>query len=181
MNKELKNSVDFINQQVGKKTGFDIPENYFKGIEEKVTTNIFLEDLPKENTFKTPSNYFDTFEDDLFSKLNLNDKKEKEVKVISIKKKVLQFIPLAAAASVLLFIGLNYFNTTSSSVTFDDITIADVESWYENGYGDTDSDELAIAFNETNIEDDTFSSITDENLEEYLNDIDNSDFINEIQ
>jgi len=179
MGKELKNSVDFINQQVGKKTGFDIPENYFKGIEKKVSTNLFYESLPKENTFKTPSNYFDSVEDDIFNKLKLNDKKE--VKVISIRKRIIRFVPIAAAASILLFIGFNYFNTTSSPITFDDITIADVESWYENGYGDTDSDELAIAFNETNLEDDSFSSITDENLEEYLNDIDSSDFINEIQ
>lgn len=180
MNKELKNSVDFINQQVGKKTGFDIPENYFNGIEEKIATTIFSEGLAKENAFKTPPNYFNSVEDDIFTKLNLNNK-EKEVKVISIRKRILQLVPIAAAASVLLFIGLNYINKTST-VTFDDITLADVESWYENGYGDTNNEELAIAFNSSTIEDnDSLSSISDENLEEYLNDIDSSDFINEIQ
>lgn len=181
MDKELKNSVDFINQKVGKKTGFDIPENYFNGIEEKVFTTISSVNLPKENAFKTPSNYFNSVEDDIFAKLNLNNNKEKEVKVISIRKKILQLVPIAAAASVLLFIGLNYTNNTST-VTFDDITLADVESWYENGYGDTNNEDLAIAFNSSIIEDnDSFLSISDENLEEYLNDIDNSDFINEIQ
>ncbi len=179
MNKELKNSVDFINQQVGKKTGFDIPKNYFSDIEKNLSTNLFSVGLPKANAFKVPSDYFDSVEGDIFNKLNLNE--EKEIKVISIRKRILRFVPLAAAASVLLFLGLNYFNTTSSPITFDDITIADIESWYENGYGDTNSDELALAFNDSTLEDDSLSLITDENLEEYLSEIDSSTYLNEIQ
>ena len=182
MNKELKNSIDFTNQQVGKKTGFDIPENYFNGIEEKVSTTISSINLPNKNAFKTPPSYFNSIEDDIFNKLNLNyNNKQKEVKVISIRKRILQLVPITAAASILFFIGINYLNT-STKVTFDDITLADVESWYENGYGDTNNEDLAIAFNSAITEDNySFLSISVENLEDYLNDIDNSDFINEIQ
>ncbi len=179
MDKELKNNVDFIDQLVDKKTGFNIPENYFNGIEEKVSSSLFLDSLSKENSFKTPSDYFETIEDNIFSNLNLNEEK-KDVKVISIRKRVLKLIPLTAAASLLLFITLNYFNT-NTSITFDEITSTDIEYWYENGYGDNDNDELAIVFNSSSLEDDSLSSINDDNLEEYLNDIDNTDFINEIQ
>lgn len=135
--------------------------------------------LPKGiNTFSTPDNYFTTVEDDIFEKLNI--KKTKEVKVISLRKKILQFVPLIAAASVLLFISLNYFNT-STTYDFEDITEADITFWYENGYGSTDSNELAAVIDNSEFDDAFFATIDDENIEGYLNTIDNSILINEIQ
>jgi len=172
MDKELKNSIDFINQKVGKNTGFSTPSNYFKQLEESIEISLYTNDLPKNNAFKVPTDYFDTLENDILSKA------KEETKVTSIRKKIIQFIPYTAAASVLLFVGINYFNTNKT--TFEDITIADIESWYENGYGDTETEDLSIAFNDVNIEEDVLS-IDENQLEDYLNTIDSDDIINEIQ
>ncbi len=87
MDKELKNKIDFINQKTGKKTGFSIPENYFEEMEDNFFSSIATESLPKEDAFKTPSNYFETVENDILSKLNIET--DKEVKVISLYKRVL--------------------------------------------------------------------------------------------
>ena len=84
---------------------------------------------------------------------------------------------MAAAASVLLFIGINYFSTQKT--TFDDITITDIESWFENGYGETYTEELATAINTSDIEDDLFASISDESLENYL--LDSTTPLNDIE
>lgn len=178
MDKELKNKIEYINQKAGKKTMFSIPENYFEGIEDTILSSIVTKKLPKGNLYKTPSNYFNTVENDILTKLSIET--PKEVKVISLYKRVLQFIPVIAAASVLLFIGLNYFNT-SSTYSFDDITQADIASWYENGYGSTNNVELATILDFSDFDEDILASINDENLEDYLNTIDNSTLLNEIQ
>lgn len=180
MDKELKNNIDFINQKVGKQTGYSTPKNYFEGIEEDIFSSIKAENFNKKNSFKVPNNYFNKVEEDIFAKINNQD--TKETTVISLRKRVLQFVPFAAAASILLFIGLNYFNTsTGTNYTIDDITDADLTAWYENGYGDTDDDELALALNITDLESDTFNDVSNDHLEEYLDGIDSSTYLNEIQ
>lgn len=177
MDKDLKHSIDFINNKAGKKTGFSLPENYFEEMEKAFFSSETTVVISKENTFKTPANYFDTVEENILTKLKAAPK---EVKVISLYKRVLDFIPVAAAASVLLFIGLHYI-TTSNKESFNTITQADIASWYENGYGDTDTNELAIALESSDFEDNILPSMDAEHLEDYLNTIDNSTLINEIQ
>lgn len=180
MDKELKNNIDFINQKVGKKTGFSIPNNYFEDTEEGILSSIKTESFTKKNSFKIPDNYFNEIEDDIFAKIN--NQNTKETKVISLRKRFLQMVPIAAAASILLFIGLNYFNTDNGSTyTIDDITEAEITAWYENGYGDTDDDEFVLALNTIDLDSDAFSDISNDNLEEYLDDIDSSTYLNEIQ
>ncbi|WP_440121972.1 hypothetical protein [Tenacibaculum sp. Ill] len=173
MNEKLKHTIDFINQQVGKDCGFSTPQNYFEGVEETINTSIFIDSLPKNKAFNTPDSYFDDIETQIQSKLTT------ETKVISFRKRVLQYIPIAAAASVLLFIGINYFNT--QKITFEDITITDIESWYENGYGDIDNSELAVTLNTSELDEDILASISDETLEDYLDSVDTPTLINEIE
>ena len=177
MDKELKNKIDFINQKTGKKTGFSIPDSYFDNIENSLNSVIISNDFTKETAFKTPPNYFDNLEKDVLKKLNI-----KETKVISLKQKVLQFTPIVAAASVLLFIGLNYFNTTNSSF-LDNINETDITSWYENGYGSTNNIELASILETSDFkEDNIITFVNDDNLEDYLNTtIDDSLLLNEIE
>ncbi|CAM1339944.1 hypothetical protein [Tenacibaculum aestuarii] len=175
MNKELKHTIDFLNQKVGKNTGFSTPENYFQEAEEILSSINFVNSLPKEKAFTAPTSYFENVDDSILERLA--SEKNKEVKIISLKERFLQYIPMAAAASVLLFIGINYFNTQKT--TFDDITITDIESWYENGYGETYTEELAAAINTSDIEEDLFASISDESLENYI--LDSTTPINDIE
>lgn len=177
MNDKLKHTIDFINQQVGKDCGFSTPQNYFEEVEEIINTSVFIDSLPKNKAFNAPDDYFDEIEVQIQSKLATEQ--TTETKVISLRKRVLQYIPVAAAASVLLFIGINYFN--AQKITFEDITITDIESWYENGYGDIDNSELAVTLNTSELDEDILASISDETLEDYLNSIDTPTLINEIE
>ncbi|RKF03154.1 hypothetical protein C8N26_2144 [Tenacibaculum lutimaris] len=175
MNKELKHSIDFLNQKVGKNTGFSTPENYFQKVEENLSFINFVNSLPKEKAYITPTNYFESIDNSIFKRLA--SEKNKDIKIISLKERFFQYIPMAAAASVLLFIGINYLSTQKT--TFDDITITDIESWFENGYGETYTEELATAINTSDIEDDLFASISDESLENYL--LDSTTPLNDIE
>ena len=177
MDKELKNKIDFINQKTGKKTGFSIPNSYFENIENSLNSVIISNGFTKETAFKTPPNYFHNLENDVLKKLSI-----KETKVNSLKQKVLQFIPFVAAASVLLFIGLNYFNTANSSFP-DNINETDITLWYENGYGNTNNIELASILETSDFkEDNIITFLNDDNLEDYLNTtIDDSLLLTEIE
>ncbi|WGH75904.1 hypothetical protein P8625_01695 [Tenacibaculum tangerinum] len=177
MDKKLKHTIQFIHQQVGRNSGFSTPENYFNEVEETINTSIFLDSLPKEKAFNTPDGYFDSIESSIQSKITTEQ--TAPIKVISLRKRMLQYIPVAVAASVLLFIGMNYFST--QQITFEDITISEIESWYENGYGDVDSSELAAILNTSDLEDDILASISDEIVEDYLIDIDTPILLTEIQ
>ncbi|CAM1347306.1 hypothetical protein [Tenacibaculum insulae] len=178
MDKELQHKIDFINQKAGKKTGFSTPENYFDAFDENVNSLIASRKFSKQNAFKTPSNYFDSVESNILTKLKLEE--NKKVKVIPLYQKVLKFMPVAAAAAILLFIGLNYFNTQNLSA-FDKITQADISSWYENGYGDTNNSELAIVLDTADFEEDILPFINDTNLEDYINTIDDSSLLNDLE
>ncbi|MCG8796043.1 hypothetical protein [Tenacibaculum finnmarkense] len=178
MDKELKNKIDFISNKAGSKTNFSVPENYFENIEATILSSIQTAHFSKKNSFKTPKNYFNTVDENILSTLNI--KTSKEIKTISFYKKILQLIPVAVAASILLFIGLNHL-TTDKKHSFDDITQADISYWYENGYGTSSNDELATILDAEDFDEDVFASINKENLEAYLNTIDNASFFNEIQ
>lgn len=174
MNKETKHSIDFIHQKVGKYSGFSIPENYFSDVEKEIQSSSFLHSLPKEKGFTTPSNYFDNVNDVIFNKTIKNNTS----KTIWLQKQAVKFAPIAAAASVLLFIGINYF--ASQKLTFDDITIDDIASWYDYGYVDITDSEIASTLTAQELEDELLTSITNENLEDYLNSVNTSTLLTEI-
>jgi len=109
MNNELKNSEDFIKHKIHSNHGFSTPENYFDSVDDSVLASVIEQKFNTKNAFKTPENYFESFDDKLFSKLELPSR---EVKVISLKSRLLKMIPAAAAASILLFIGINNFLST---------------------------------------------------------------------
>ena len=174
MNNEIKHSEDFIRNTIGNKTGFTTPKNYLNEFENNTFSTFLENNIQKETKFNIPSDYFNNLEEKILAKVS---SEVKEVKVISFKDRVLRFIPAVAAASVLLFIGLNYF--TNTKTTFDDITIADLETWYENDIENINSSELAMVFETADFEEDTFSEtiIKNENLEEYLNSIDHTSLL----
>ena len=180
MNRELKNSESNLDKSVNKVHGFQIPEMYLNTVEDAVIAKISEQSFSKKNAFSTPNDYFQNFEDKLFSELTIS---KKPVKVISFRSRVLKFIPTAAAASVLLFIGLNYF-TPSSNTTFDAISSDELDSWFDENYIDfnvnTSIDFVDADFTESNIIEDE-SSLEDEDILEYFNSMDNTSLLTEIE
>ena len=63
------------------KTGFSVPESYFKGLEDDFLLNLSEKKLPKNNVFEIPKTYFEEFDDHIIEKI-----KPKKGKLINFKK-----------------------------------------------------------------------------------------------
>ncbi|QTE22901.1 hypothetical protein [Polaribacter cellanae] len=181
MEKDIKNSEDFLKSITGKNTGFSAPSNYFDTVEDRFSSFIFEESLPKKNIFKVPDNYFNTLEDTI---LNTVAPKNKKTKVISLKSRILKLIPVAAAASILLFIGLNYFNTLNNTteVNFDSVAETDIENWVVDNFNELSNEDFANVLNSNiiNENDFAFTNIKDDAIEDYIISTENASILNEI-
>ncbi len=177
MNNELQNSIKYIKEKTGSDSGFSIPENYFNGIEDDFLIKLSEEKLPNTSSFDTPGNYFDNLENDILSKI---DTTPKQGKVISLKSRLFKYLPTAVAASLVLFLSFQFLNTKETT-SIDDISYADIEDWFEENNTNT---ELAFVYEDNLDENDltlTDVNFSDETIEDYLNSVDHSDLLNEIQ
>ncbi|MDA9339668.1 hypothetical protein N9Q68_01715 [Polaribacter sp.] len=180
MNKEIENSEQFINQVVGKKTGFFVSENYLEEIEDNFATHLFAEKNTKKTVFEIPSNYFNTLEAKILEKTVVN---KESIKVISFKQRILKVVPLLAAAAVILFIGINSFNFEKKlQPTFDSITDIEMENWLENNSNNINSEDIVMVFSEDDFLeiDFAFTSIEDVNIERYIYTSDDLTILNEL-
>ena len=76
MKNELENSIKYISQKTGRKSGFSVPKDYFNGIEDGFLLKLSEEDLPKKTAFKIPKDYFSNLEDQILDKVSINTSKE---------------------------------------------------------------------------------------------------------
>lgn len=162
---ELKNIAAKLSELKSMKTGFEIPQGYFESIEEKVISKIDFENVASNDI---PQGYFDTIEDRVFDKL-----KNEEPKVISIKGRFIKIAaPLAIAASILLLITLQIFNTKQEDV-FSSLKTSDIETWIENGDLELSTYEIAAVYDDANFENiEFYNDYTEDDLLNYLDDID---------
>ena len=169
------NLTNFSLEEI-KSNGFKKPEDFFDSFEDSVFAKISEENLPKETGFKIADDYFDTLENKVLDKLPT------ATKVVNLRSYVRKFVPMAAAASIVLFIGLNYFNNFQKQITFDDLTVADIESWYEDNEGSLSESELAevITFDEAEDVLLSYNDISETDIDAYINTIDTNTLINEI-
>ncbi len=178
MENELKNSVQYINNKVGKKTGFSAPTNYFDNLQDSIQAKIAEESFSKKSAFKVPENYFDDLENNILGRIS---SEEKETKVISFKERVFKLIPIAAAASIILFIGLNSFVfNTSDELTLDSLSNNDIEYWLDtNTFHSTD---ITTIYEDEILEENEFlfNELKDESIEDYINSIDDPSLLNEL-
>ena len=83
---------------------------------------------------------------------------------------------------MLLFIGLNYFST-NEKISFETISTEELELWFNESNLENDAINLLefvdTDLNNNTIEDDT--SINDDDILEYLNTINNSTLLTEIE
>lgn len=146
------------------KTGFQVPENYFDSLEDRVLQKIsFEENKPKINTgFEIPNGYFDSLEDAVMAKLN----DTKEIPVISIWKRKSVWISSVAAVFIVTMGTLLFFNTPKEELTIsqdylayqNDITTEDIAAHL------TDEDIQALETEMTPLDNETETYIND-----YLN------------
>lgn len=178
MENKIKNSEEYLNSVLGKESGFSIPKNYFSTIEDAIEAKLIEEKFIKEKGFTLPDSYFKELENDILAKVSST---KKETKVISFKERILKFIPIAAAASVILFIGLNsfVFNKTEE-LTLDSLSDVDIEYWLDSNTLNTN--DVTVILQEDLLEGDDFyfATLEDENIEDYINSIDNVSIFEEL-
>lgn len=179
MSKEIKNSVEYILQKNGKKTGFSVPSDYFNDLEETIAIKLLEKNFSKEHNFEVPATYFNNLEDTILASVS---PEEKETKVISFKERFLRISSIAAAASIILFIGLNSFVfKTNKALTLDSLSNDDFEFWLDSNAVTTSEVALVLEDDILDENDFYFLTIKDETIEDYLNNsIDYKDLLNEI-
>jgi exosome complex RNA-binding protein Rrp4 len=179
MGNEIKNKIACIRRKAGDKTGFAIPSDYFNNLEDALSAKFSEENFTKENSFKVPDAYFNNLENLILAKV---ESTKKETNIISFKERVFKMIPLAAAASIILFIGLNSFVfNTSKELNLDTISDEDINLWLD--FNTLTSNEITFVLEETILDENEFyfSQIKDKTIEDYLNNsIDHADLLNEI-
>ena len=189
IDKELKNIAPSLYQLKKLGTGFSVPKSYFETVETTIAFDIF--NTNKEKVFKIPDNYFKSVEGNVLNKIQEIDaefsipegyfdtiedavleKINSEPKVISIKSRIIkQFIPFIAAASLLLFISLQFFNTPDTDL-FSSLETTEIENWIENNNLGLNSYEIASIYEDIDIENlDINSLYDDDEMLNYLNDI----------
>ncbi|RPD99910.1 hypothetical protein EGM88_01195 [Aureibaculum marinum] len=144
-----------------KKSGIKVPEGYFNSIEDNVLNKINLKN--KETGFKIPDHYLETVEDNVLKNIN---KKQKDPKVINFTSIFLKkIIPIVAAASLLLFIFINY--NQSSDVNLNQLASSEIEQWIDNDLITFDTYEITDVFEDIELEDEPI--FEEEELLDYLN------------
>lgn len=172
MKENKKHSEDFLRSKVGKSTGFSIPENYLSDFDIELNAKILKSEFGNNNPYEVPRDYFTTIDDKILKKV------APKVVSFSFRKKVVQLIPYAAAASILLFIGLNTF-VFSNKTSLDTLTEVDLEYWLENNEISTLDIADVLKSEILNENDFTLASIEDASIEDFIEDYDNYNLLNE--
>ena len=148
------------------KTGFTVPENYFKGIEDDFSLNLIEEELPKNNVFEIPTTYFQEFDHHIIEKI-----KPKKGKILNFKK--IKLIPVAATIALIIFFGINFLLNNNSELSSDEIV-----NWVDMNINTISSDDIAIAFTDINFDDiNPYVTIKSEDIIESLINSDDINFL----
>jgi hypothetical protein len=177
MKDELKNSIEYLNKKTGGSSGFSVPSNYFKTVEASFSTALKENNFVKVKGFEVPDSYFNKLEDNILAKVS---PVKEEVQVISLKKRISKLIPMGAAASIILFIGLNLFIFNKSKEDpFDKLSDNEIENWIANNINLINDNDFAITYADIDFDVDIAvpNSISNDELENYLNDSENISLI----
>lgn len=149
-----------------KKTGFKVPQNYFEEFENSILTEAKLKNLVIDSGFKAPEGYLDNFSVPI----------EKETKVISIFSKKNMLLVSSIAAAIVLFFSLNVFD--NSPLSFDDLDTTTVDNYILN---ETEIGDLTSLFQDNELSENQFIdySLSDEALDNYIENIDFNDLYSE--
>jgi hypothetical protein len=168
-------------KQKTNENAFDVPQNYFEELTERIETNIALgQMIQREKSFAVPENYFETLQSRITDKIAATETK-KEAKVIPLWKR--GFIKYASAACFLLIssFGVYFYQNNQNN----DIPAAQLQSAeFANEQMLYDIDESTIidhleAQNTSNTK--TTTSASDTEVENYiLNNYSSSDLAQEL-
>lgn len=166
-------------------TGFTVPKGYLESLEDrfgktfqdlensnvkdldkemeiqKISDTTALDKIDRKHGFMVPKGYFDQLE----SKLT----KTKHPKIIPPNDRHSRVFYLSIAASILLFFGIQYMNTNKNTNNQLHLQDREIANWIEADLIDFNSNEIAEAFSDIELENPLYS---DEEVFNYLNDVD---------
>jgi len=163
---EFENSFKHNSDKL--KNSFKTPDNYFKTVEDKIIDKLEYE-RNMTTGFKVPLDYFDTFE----SKATL--KRAEKTKLISLfNKTTIKTIGLSIAASILLFIGINNYNSNNQNLEIHNLSLTELDTWMEEDLITFNTYEIADTFTENEL---NLVDIENDELSDYFDLIDVEDLI----
>jgi hypothetical protein len=139
--------------------GFKVPKDYFETLDSKLTHRVSEE---HRHGFKTPEDYFDNFE----VEVPLEESKKRIFKLD--RPTIGKVVWMAAAASILLFFGLNNLNQDQPGLEWEDLDNAEISFWIENDLSELNAYDIAEAYPDVELDETPFSN---DELNAYLNDI----------
>jgi hypothetical protein len=169
---------NFLKSVLNKDTGFTAPKNYFKDAEDNCSAFLVVHTFPKGNGLAAPKNYFEELEQSIINKIAI----KKEVGVLSLRTRLLKYLPLATAAFVALFLSLNYLiPSNTKSTSFETLAQPDLENWIvDNSNELSDQDFVALLHsNIINENDFALTDIRNDDIEEYIIYSENTSLLNE--
>ncbi|WP_196892930.1 hypothetical protein [Aureivirga marina] len=182
MKKDDKHN-DFLNREkdLYQKNGFSTPDAYFESFEDDLMSKILEEEIKEKSSTKTgmkvPDLYFDSLEEKIFENLPKEEKKSK-IRFLNTSN-FYRFASVAAAAILIIWIMTT--KKEQNSLNFDSISNNELNNWVTNETGDLGTYELAALYedNEDLLGQDILftNTISDEDLELYLNDIEIEDLL----
>ncbi len=132
--------------------GFTTPKDYFDTFEARLFDKLHTESvIPKAEGFLVPDSYFDSLEDTLTQQL-FTESEETKVIPFNTKKNYLKYIGYAAAACVLLVGAINFFGTTTTGISIDNVVNSEINTFIENDLIAMNNYELMNVYDEENID-----------------------------
>lgn len=106
---------------------FKVPQGYFENAEESIRATVRVESIERKNIFEVPANYFDELPARILSKT------QEEARVIKVNWWQRGRTMWAAAASIVLLIGLGFyvpqFSKTDSETAFEELSKDEINSY----------------------------------------------------
>lgn len=156
-----------------KKAGFQVPENYFDEVENRLLQRMAEEkdvNLPHLNHgFKVPDGYFENLEERI-----LESQKEQTGVISIFRKKYLYYAASVAAIFILMWIAPIDKESKSSAIGWDDVEVTTIENYimegYETGYIDMDASEFSDLFpdNDQLVDDSDFEKVNSDVVIDYI-------------
>ena len=108
---------------------FKVPDTYFNDLGQNIQANVWIEGLEKKNVFTVPVDYFDTLSDKIIERTQ----EPKATKTIQVNWWQRGKVMWAAAASIVLIVGLGFsipqFSQSESEAAFEQLSKEEINSY----------------------------------------------------
>lgn len=157
-----------LKSKIGTINPFKVNETYFENFEDSISNSLENRNTKSvKTTLKVPDYYFENFEQKVLLKLK-NTTENKEVKVISLRSRIIKIsATIAVAASLAIFFIFNQQQT--DDISFDSLALSEIEEWINQDQLDLDAYQIASVYTETKLQSNLLNStINEDELEEFL-------------